>query len=41
VDLPELFDFTQEEIKTNPDIMNKLIPNWYQEGVPRSNSSSA
>jgi glycogen synthase kinase 3 beta len=28
--LPELFNFTAEEIKTDPEIMDKLIPRWYK-----------
>jgi glycogen synthase kinase 3 beta len=28
--LPDLFNFTTEEIKTDPEIMDKLIPRWYK-----------
>jgi serine/threonine protein kinase len=28
--LPVLFNFTNEEIKTDPEIMEKLIPRWYK-----------
>jgi glycogen synthase kinase 3 beta len=28
--LPELFNFTNEEIKSDPDIIDKLIPKWYK-----------
>ena len=28
--LPDLFNFTSEEIKTDPEIMEKLIPRWYK-----------
>ena len=27
--LPDLFNFTQEEYNTAPDIVPQLIPNWY------------
>jgi len=27
--LPELFNFHPEEIKIDPDIMDKLIPKWF------------
>jgi serine/threonine protein kinase len=28
--LPELFNFTEEEIKTDPEIIEKLVPKWYK-----------
>jgi len=28
--LPNLFNFTSEEIKSDPEIVEKLIPRWYK-----------
>jgi len=28
--LPDLFNFTAEEIKDNPDVVPQLIPSWYK-----------
>lgn len=29
--LPDLFNFTPEEIKDNPGVVEHLVPSWYQQ----------
>jgi glycogen synthase kinase 3 beta len=33
--LPELFNFTPEEIRTDPEIIEKLVPKWYKPSSKR------